>query len=67
VLLTQYRRRHGPLELSRVFGDELTVMLGSDFPDADVFPAVVHVLLVKPHGSALDSTRPVNEDGWVET
>ena len=55
------------LKLSRMFGDKVAVVLGSDFPDPDVLPAVVHVLLVKPHGLTIDPTCPMNEDGWIET
>jgi hypothetical protein len=56
------------LELSRVFGDNVAIVFGSDFPDSDVLPAVVHVLLVKTHGLTINHpTRTMNEDGWVET
>jgi len=54
------------LELSRVFSDKVAVVLGSDCPDPDVLPGVVHVLLVKPHGRAINTTCPMNQDGWIE-
>ena len=50
-----------------MFGDKMAVVLGSDFPDSDVLPAVLHVLLVKPHRLTINPTRPMNEDRWIET
>ena len=55
------------LELSRVFSDKVAVVLGSDFPDPNVLSAVVHVLLMKPHGRTINPTSPMNQDGWIQT
>jgi hypothetical protein len=55
------------LELSRVFSDKVAVMPGSDCPDPDVLPAVVHVLLMKPHGRTINPTRPANKDGGIKS
>jgi hypothetical protein len=49
-----------------VFSDKVAVVLGSDCPDPDVLPGVVHVLLVKPHDRAINATCPLNQDGWIE-
>jgi hypothetical protein len=50
-----------------VLGNKVAVAFASDFPHSDVLPAVLHVLLVKPHSLTINPTRPMNEDGWVET
>jgi len=49
-----------------VFSDKVAVVLGSDCPDPDVLPGMVHVLLVKPDGRAIYTTCPMNQDGWIE-
>ena len=54
-------------ELSCVFSHKLTIVPGSNFPDSDVLPAVVHVLLVEPHGLTINPARPMNEHGLVES
>jgi hypothetical protein len=60
-------KRKPYLELSRVFGDKVAIVAGSDFPDSDVLPGVLYVLFVEAHGLTINPTCPMNEDGWVET
>jgi hypothetical protein len=55
------------LELSRVFGDKVAIVFGSDFPDSDVLSAVLHVPFVEAHRLTINLTCPVNEDGRVES
>jgi hypothetical protein len=50
-----------------MFGDKVSVALGPDFPDSDVLPGVLHVLLVEPHDPIINPFRPMGEDGRLET